>query len=353
MKKLTAAILTLFCLLGLLASLAGCSQNGAKSSDPQGIVYFNWFDTVTTIYSYAGDPTEQFDDCSAGISRILTEYHQLFDIYNEYSGINNLCTVNKNAGGEKIKVDRKLIDFLLYARELYELTQGEMNVMMGSVLRLWHDCRTLAFDDPSKSALPDDAALQEAAAHTAFDLLEIDEVGCTVRITDPLARIDVGALGKGYATEMAAQYLEARGISGYVLNVGGNIRLVGDKPDGSGFNTAIKDPQDPDMKYAAILSLRGTSCVTSGVYERFFAVAGKQYHHVIDPDTLYPSEHFASVSVITPHSALADALSTALFCMSYEDGLELVQRIGGVDVVWIDHSGEIRYTEGLEGSFVN
>ncbi|MBO5973257.1 MAG: FAD:protein FMN transferase [Clostridia bacterium] len=353
MKRLTATILTLFCLLGLLASLAGCSQNGAKCSDPQGIVYFNWFDTVTTIYSYAGDPTEQFDDCSAGISRILTEYHQLFDIYNEYSGINNLCTVNKSAGGEAVTVDRKLIDFLLYARELYELTEGEMNIMMGSVLRLWHDCRTIAFDDPSKSALPDDRALQEAAKHTAFDLLEIDEAGCTVRIADPLVRIDVGALGKGYATEMAARYLEGRGISGYVLNVGGNIRLVGSKPDGSGFNTAIKDPEDPDMKYTAILALNNTSCVTSGVYERFFAVGGKQYHHVIDPDTLYPSEHFASVSVITPHSGLADALSTALFCMSYEDGRELVQRIGGVDVVWIDHSGEVRYTDGLENSFVN
>ncbi len=353
MKRLTATILTLFCLLGLLASFAGCSQNGAKSSAPQGIVYFNWFDTVTTIYSYAGDPTEQFDDCSAGISRILTEYHQLFDIYNEYSGINNLCTVNKSAGGEAVTVDRKLIDFLLYAKQLYELTEGEMNIMMGAVLKLWHDSRTLAFDDPSKAALPDEAALKEAAAHTAFDLLEIDEVGCTVRIADPLARIDVGALGKGYATEMAARYLEERGISGYVLNVGGNIRMVGSKPDGSSFNTAIKDPKDPDMQYAAILALNNTSCVTSGVYERFFAVEGKQYHHVIDPDTLYPSEHFASVSIITPHSGLADALSTALFCMSYEDGRALAQRIGGVDVLWIDHSGEVRYTEGLENSFVN
>jgi len=352
LKKLTATILTLFCLLGLLASLAGCSQNGAKSSDPQGIVYFNWFDTVTTIYSYAGDPTEQFDDCSAGISRILTEYHQLFDIYNEYSGINNLCTVNKNAGGEKIKVDRKLIDFLLYARELYELTQGEMNVMMGSVLKLWHDCRTLAFDDPSKSALPDDSALKEAAAHTAFDMLEIDEAGCTVRITDPLARIDVGALGKGYAAEKAAEYLEGLGVEHYILDVGGNIRVIGDKSEGKGFSTAIKDPLDPDTKYAAVVELKDTACVTSGVYERFFNVDGKQYHHIIDKDTLYPAEYFLSVSIITRDSGLADALSTALFCMSYEDGKELVNGLEGVEVIWIDHGGNMLCTDGIADMLV-
>ena len=167
MKRL-ATVITLFCLLGLLASFAGCSQNNGNTSDPQGIVYFNWFDTVTTIYSYAGDPAEQFDQCSAGISGILSEYHQLFDIYNEYSGINNLYTINRNAGKDPVKVDRELIDFLLYAKELYELTDGEMNIMMGSVLSLWHDCRTLASSDPSKACLPDDKALLEASMHTDF-----------------------------------------------------------------------------------------------------------------------------------------------------------------------------------------
>ena len=346
MKKL-ALVLTLFCLLGLLASVAGCSQNSDNTSAPQGIVYFNWFNTVTTIYSYAGDPAEQFDQCSAGISGILTEYHQLFDIYNEYSGINNLCTVNKNAGGEAVSVDPKLIDFLLYARELYELTQGEMNIMMGSVLTLWHDCRTQAGEDPSSARLPDESALKAAADHTDFSALEIDEQNCTVRISDPLARIDVGALGKGYAAEKAAEYLENLGKKHYVLDVGGNIRVIDGKTETDGFKTAIKDPFDHDSKYAAVLEIRDTACVTSGIYERFYNVGGKQYHHIIDKDTLYPAEYFASVSIITRNSGLADALSTALFCMPYEDGLELVGRLEGVEVIWIDLDGNMKYTDGI------
>ncbi|MBQ2866488.1 MAG: FAD:protein FMN transferase [Clostridia bacterium] len=351
MKRL-AIVLCLFCLLGLLASFAGCSQNNAQSTAPRGIVYFDWFDTVTTIYSYAGDPAEQFEQCSAGISGILSEYHKLFDIYNEYSGINNLCTVNKNAGGESVKVDPKLVEFLLYAVDMYGKTQGEMSVMMGSVLSLWHDCRSLASEDPSKARLPDEQALAEAALHTDISCLEIDEVNCTVRISDPLARIDVGALGKGYAAEKAAEYLEGLGVEHYILDVGGNIRVIGDKSEGKGFSTAIKDPLDPDTKYAAVVELKDTACVTSGVYERFFNVDGKQYHHIIDKDTLYPAEYFLSVSIITRDSGLADALSTALFCMSYEDGKELVNGLEGVEVIWIDHGGNMLCTDGIADMLV-
>ena len=345
--------LSLFCLLGLLASVAGCSQNEVKPIEPIGKAYFNWFDTVSYVYSYAGDPAERFEELSAGISGILTEYHQLFDIYHEYSGINNLCTVNRLAGGDPVSVDPKLIEFLRYAEELYVQTDGEMNILLGPVLKIWHDHRTQASEDPSAACLPDQAALDEADRYTAFSLLEIDEEQGTVRLSDPNAAIDVGALGKGYATEKAAQYLEQQQADGYVLNIGGNIRIVGTKPDGSGWRTAIKDPEDPEGSYAAILDIADIACVTSGNYERFFAVQGNQYHHIIDPDTLWPAEQFASVSIITRDSGLADALSTALFCMSYEEGMALVDRMDGVEVLWIGHDGTLQYTEGMKALMTN
>ena len=268
------------------------------------MVYFNYFDTVSYVYCYINDSAEQFEDCSADVAVILEEYHQLFDIYNEYTGVNNLCTINKNAGGEPLEVDEKLLDFLLCARELYEKTDGEMNIMLGAVLRLWHDCRELASEDPEKAAAPSPEALAAAAEHTGMQLLEIDEQKRTVRVTDPEASIDVGALGKGYAIERAADYLREEGKLGYVLNVGGNIRIIGTRPDGSGWVTGIKDPANPSA-LAVNLYISDTSCVTSGSYERFFVADGKKYHHIIDPDTLYPAEHFESVSVITPDSGVA------------------------------------------------
>jgi thiamine biosynthesis lipoprotein len=146
---------------------------------------------------------------------------------------------------------------------------------------------------------------------------------------------------------MAAQHLEAQGISGYVLNIGGNLRIIGRKHDGSEWRTGVKDPANTDQ-FATIITLSDTSCVTSGDYERFFVVGGKRYHHIIDKDTLHPSEHFSSVTVITKHSGLADALSTALFGMNYEDGLALVEKTEGVEVLWIAHDGTQYYTPGLE-----
>ncbi len=330
----------------LLALLAGCSPN-RQSAEPRGKSYFTYFDTVSYVYSYAGDSAERFDSRSAEVSYILSEYHKLFDIYHEYSGVNNLCTLNRMAGGEPMEADPRLVDFLLYARQLYEDTDGEMNVMMGAVLSLWHDCRTAAGDDPANARIPTEGELAEAAAHIDFSLLEIDEAAGTLRITDPAASIDVGALGKGYATERAAEYLEGDGADGYVLNVGGNIRIIGTKPDGSGWVTGIRDPNDPDGAYALNLLLSDTSCVTSGVYERYFTVDGVRYHHVIDRDTLYPAAYFSSVTVLTKDSGLADCLTTALFCMSREEGEALIRRMGDVEAVWIYSDGTIETTPGI------
>jgi thiamine biosynthesis lipoprotein len=247
-----------------------------------------------------------------------------------------------------VKVDRKLIDFLLYAKQLHEATSGEMNVMMGSVLKLWHDCRSEASTSPSKARIPTADELNEAAKHTDISLLEIDEENLTVFISDPKASIDVGALGKGYATEKAAEHLRTVGADSYVLNIGGNIRIIGHKQDGGSWGTGIKDPADTS-RYATVIDIADTSCVTSGDYERFFSVNGKKYHHIIDKDTLMPSEYFSSVTIITPDSGLADALSTALFSMSYEDGLRLISAMSTkVEVLWIFPNGEMRMSDGFK-----
>ena len=329
-------------ILGLLVILTGCPEtaNEAKKIEPKGMVNFTFFDTVSYVYCYADNTNEVFESRCNDVWGVLREYHQLFDIYYEYSGVTNLMTLNKNAGGEAMVVDGKLIDFLLYAKELYEETNGEMNIMMGSVLKLWHDCRE------SGTRIPTEDELAEANLHTDISSLEIDVENSTVRIADPQASIDVGALGKGYATEMAAKHLESIGAESYVLNIGGNIRIIGKKPDGSGWKTGIKNPADPTT-YASYIIISDTSCVTSGDYERYFVVGGERYHHIIDKDTLMPSKYFSSVTVITKNSGLADALSTALFTMSYEDGLALVEKIGGVDVLWIKADGTQYMTDGF------
>ena len=352
MKKGSRSIALFLALVSLLL-VPGCASKKDSSSAPQGLAYFTYFDTVSYVYSYAGDSAELFNEHSADVSALLKKYHQLFDIYNEYSGINNLCTLNKNAGGDFIEVDPELIDFLKYTKEMYALTDGNMNVMFGAVLSIWHNCRAAAEEDPSQATVPSQEELESANEHCDISLLEIDAANSAVRISDPLASIDVGAIGKGYATEKAAQLLEAEGVTGYVLNIGGNVRMIGHKPDADGWVTGITDPNNSgDGGFSLRLVLNDTSCVTSGYYERFYRVKGVRYHHIIDKDTLFPAEGFASVSIVTKDSGVADALSTALFCVSKEEGMKILENFPGTEVIWIYPDGAIEKTPGLENSIL-
>jgi thiamine biosynthesis lipoprotein len=292
---------------------------------------------------------EEFGVYCTTVEKTLEYYHKQFDIYFEYSGINNLCTVNKNAGIAPVKVDAELIDFLLYCKELFTLTNGKTNVMLGSVLRIWHDHREAAEANPAAATVPETAALEAAALHTSIDLLVIDEAAGTVYVSDPEASIDVGAIGKGYVTELLYKELKAEGIDRFALNIGGNLRTIGKKADGSDWTVGITNPdKSSDETLICRVRIGDTALVTSGDYERYFVVNGEKYHHIIDPATRMPADHFSAVSIFTPDSALADALSTALFCMSYEDGLALVEKIGGVDVIWITKDYTIKMTDGVK-----
>ena len=333
----------------LLASLAlglfsACQAPAQKFSEYS----FDYFDTVTTVTGYAASQ-EEFDAVSGEILTLLGEYHRLFTIYHRFEGMENLCTINELVNGEhrEVKVDSRIIDMLLYAKKAYEMTDGKVNVAMGSVLAIWHDHREIGMDEPWNATLPSMEKLEEAARHTDINNVQIDEGACTVKLLDPKMRLDVGAIAKGYAVEMIARHMEQKGISGYVINVGGNVRTLGAKADGSGWTVGIENPTPDAEDYLAYLQLSGQSLVTSGSYQRYFVVEGKRYHHIIDPATLMPSEYFTSVSIVCPSSADGDALSTALFCMSYEEGRALIESLDGVEAMWLTVDGEKYYSSGF------
>ena len=254
----------------VLAVLGVCiaknsSENGTTSStttapNPEGPTklryttnnVFGYFDTITVIDGYA-ETGEEFDAIVQDILTELGEYHKLFDIYNSYSGINNIRTINRLFDGEHkvVTVDQRIIDMLLYAKKMYNVTGGQMNIAMGSVLSIWHDYRSEAEDNYYIGELPPMEELQEAAQHTDINNLIIDEENCTVYISDPKMTLDVGAIAKGYAVEMIAQMLEKRGITGYIINVGGNVRTVGAKANGGKWVSAIENPLDDEGSYLA------------------------------------------------------------------------------------------------------
>ena len=356
MKKTISILLIFSLLLSTTFSLAGCKkteQEGNKKeyTTRSKTVSYQHFNTVTTMSTYGDTSEEEFDSYVKAVDEMFGYYHKLFDIYFEYSGINNIRTINRKAGKEAVLVDESLIDFLLYCKELYTLTGGKTNIMLGSVLSIWHDAREKADDRGgvlNVADFPSMSALSEANLHTSIELLVIDKEAKTVYISDPEASIDVGAIAKGYAAAKAAEKLKAMGADSMALNAGGNIITIGLKPDGDKWVTGITNP-DKTASNSLIckIEIGETSLVTSGDYERYFVCDGVRYHHIIDPATLMPAAYFASVSIFTANSGLADALSTALFCMSYEEGLALVERIGGIDVLWIGKDGTMKMTSGV------
>ena len=366
MKKVISLLLVFSLLLASLLCFAGCKEkdNGENNNKEENkkeyttrskTVSYQHFNTVTLLSSYGDTTEEEFNSYVKTVDEMLGYYHKLFDIYFEYSGVNNLRTINRKAGKEPVAVDAELIDFLLYCKELYTLTNGKTNVMLGSVLSLWHDAREEASDRGGvldAAELPTMSALLSANEHTSIDSLVIDTESKTVYISDPMASIDVGAIAKGYAATKVAEKLKSMGADSVALNAGGNIVTIGLKPDGSKWVTGITNPdKTADNSLICKIEIGETALVTSGDYERYFVCDGVHYHHIIDPATLMPAEYFASVSIFTANSGLADALSTALFCMSYEEGLALVEQIGGVDVLWIYRDGTMKMTNGV--SLVN
>lgn len=321
-------------LLLLLLLLTGC---GAKKQVYQ-TVYLDVFDTVTTVRGYE-TCEEAFQQRAEQVHRALLEYHRLFDIYNDWPG--GLKDVNDNAGAAPVQVDGAVLELLADCREDYERTGGKVNAAMGSVLSLWHQAREAGLENPAEAALPDMEALEEATKHTGFDTVIVDEQAGTVYLSDPEQRLDVGAIAKGWAAQKAAALLP----EGYMLNVGGNVCARGSKPGGEKWNIAIQSPNAGEANLC-VVSLAGQSLVTSGDYQRSYTVDGKNYHHIIDPETLMPSTYWRSVSVLCDDSGLADCLSTALFLLPLEEGRTLAEECG-VEAMWVDAQMNITQTTGF------
>ena len=325
-----------------LALLTGCAAIPAAEQKQYTATFLTLFDTVTTIVGRA-ESEEIFSARAQEIHDELLVYHHFFDIYHTYEGVNNLKTVNDSAGIAPVTVERAIIDLLLDCKAYYASTDGRVNVAMGGVLKLWHDARNDGIDDPLHAYLPDEETLREAAAHASPDAVQIDEEASTVFITDPLVRLDVGAVAKGWAVERAAR----NAPDGLLISVGGNVCATGAKDEkGTPWVIGIQDPDDAE-RYLHTIYVPGGSVVTSGDYQRAYAVDGKLYHHIIDPDTLYPGELWRSVTVICGDSGAADALSTALFLLSQSEGEVLLAQYKA-EAMWVDADGEILYSPGFE-----
>lgn len=352
-----------------MALFAACSN--PKVTTYKNVSYDAGFDTV---YAYLENTKKKEEEAKNNFNesaKLLKYYNNLFDIYHNYPGLNNIKTINDEAGKKAVVVDQAIIDLLKEAKKFYKLSHGEFDITMGATLKLWHQYREEGIElnkQGKKGALPSKAELEATKAHRGWDKIQINEEKKTVFITDPKVSLDVGSIGKGMATELVAKAMEKRGVQSGYINVGGNIRTIGSKPNNEPWSIGITDPKGQLTNGLVAFKKQGNfSFVTSGDYERYYIASdGKTYSHIIDPKTLFPANKYRSVTILTADSGLADAMSTSLFTLSIEDGKKLVERVKKetgqkIHVVWVMNPDKVQdknytmvgqyaisYTDGLK-----
>ena len=344
MKKLAAGAL-LALLLVVLTLPAGAVMNKYST------MYLDSFDTVITLIGYA-ESEETFNEQADQVHEMFLYMHKLFDTYNSYEdeGIVSIFTLNERAAQEPVAVDPILFSLLTFCKANYALCHEQVNVAMGSVLSIWHEYREAGLADPEHAQLPPMEALEAASGHMNIDDLVLDEENMTVYFADPQLRLDVGAVAKGYATELISQMLLAGPMPSFIISAGGNVRTGISPQDGrKAWGVGIQDPDGSVFglsDYVEVLYIHDISVVTSGDYQRYYEVDGQRYHHLIDPETLMPDTDFRSVSIITEDSGYADMLSTAAFLMPYEESRAFIESLDGVDAIWLFPDGSMQMTDG-------
>jgi thiamine biosynthesis lipoprotein len=344
-----AAVVAVILLASALVGCQGMSGKYSKHSDS----LFDVFNTLITVVAYTRSEQE-FDSCFATMRGRFRELHQLYDIYNDYQGINNVKTINDNAGVQPVKVDSEIIDLLLFAKDWYRRTGGKTNVAMGAVLKIWHDYREQGQSDPENAKLPPLEDLREAEKHTDIDKVIVDTENSTVYLADPEMSLDVGAVAKGYATEIVAREMAEAGLKSALIGSGGNIRAIGKPLDGvrERWGVGIQNPDEsivPDERNVLdVIFINDSSVASSGDYMRYYVVNGRVLHHIIDPATLMPADYYRAVTVMTAHAGVADFLSTTLFLLPFEQSRALAESLDGVEAVWVMPDGEVKATDGMK-----
>ncbi|MGN0322902.1 MAG: FAD:protein FMN transferase [Oliverpabstia sp.] len=290
-------------------------------------------DTYITMTAYGGNAETALTETADK----LTELERLWSVTDPDSDI---YAVN-HSGGQAVSVSDETADLLSFALQMSKATDGALEPTIYPVLTAW------GFTTGG-NRIPSDTEITALLKNVGYERVRLE--GSNVQLEDGMM-LDLGAVGKGYAGDLAAQVLRDNGITSALLDIGGNIQAVGTKPDGSPWRLGLRDPFSGGT--LGVLEISNMAVVTSGNYERYFiGEDGKQYGHIIDPKTGHPAETgLASVTVIAEEGRLCDALSTSLYVMGPGRAAEYWRQHQNFDMILITEDGEIYLTDGIAEAF--
>lgn len=344
-RNKTAFLLVTMSLLAAL--LSGCGGNTSNSNSttngqqstqttqPMSETYFI-FDTIVNVKIYDTRATKKnFED----IDTLLKEIDVKINRQLEGSEIN---TVNNHSGIAPVKVSEDTFNLVATALDYAERTNGMFDPAIGKLVSLWN----IGHED---AHVPEPEEITEALKLSNYRKIELNEANHEIFLQEKGMAIDLGSIGKGYAADKIYDYLADQGFNSAIIDLGGNVYAMGQKPGNQPWNIGIQDPDQERGNSIGKIKVEDKTIVTSGIYERFFIEDGKMYQHILDPRTGYPVDNgISSVTIVTDSSTNADALSTTLFVLGIEDGLKFIENTADTEALFVSKDKKLYASSGFK-----
>ncbi|WP_312371631.1 FAD:protein FMN transferase [Lachnoclostridium sp.] len=341
----TVRCLTFITLSTVMLTFIACSKKSPSidSSEPTPTVKLNEDTTPISKSSFKLNTVVSITLYDSQDESIIDEAFQLCDYYENLLSRtkkeSEIYQLNEKAHNSyTVSDDTK--ELLTKGIHYSQLSNGAFDLTLEPLTSLWNF-------GSSEERLPSQDEIKEALTHIGYQYLTLD--GNTITFEKDGMGIDLGAIAKGYIADKMKEFLISKGVNSAIINLGGNILCVGEKPDGSAFKVGIQKPFKDRNETIAVVEIRDLSVVSSGIYERFFTVDGKNYHHILNPATGYPYENdLTSVTIISKESVDGDALSTTCFALGLEKGMKLIESMPDTYAVFITSDYELHYTKGFK-----
>jgi len=327
--------------LSMMFFFTGCSNtwhNPVEKNKPVEAKDF-MMGTVITQKVYGENAKKAVDE----VSEKLKQIESTLTINAPGGEVNKL---NESAGKGSIQLSNETIYLLEKAKHFAELSNGAFDVTIGPLVKAWG-----VFTENPR--VPSEDEIKNLLKLVDYKSIIFDKKTSSAMLKKAGQIVDLGGIAKGYAGDEAIKIYKKYGIKSACVNLGGNVVLLGNKPDGSKWRVGIRNPRsENNSSYIGIISISDKAVVTSGDYERNFVQDNKKYHHILDPKTGYPSNSgLISTTIVADLSIDADALSTATFVLGFEKGMELIESLEGVDAIFVTENREVYTTPGLKGIF--
>lgn len=273
------------------------------------------------------------------IAMAVAEIRRIEALISSWDPTSQTSEINRQAGIKPVRVSPELFQLIKRANGISTLTDGAFDISYAAMDRIWKF-------DGSMTELPDPDAISQSVRLVGNQNILLDETEMTIYLAKKGMKIGFGGIGKGYAADRAKAILMEAGVPAGIINASGDMNSWGEQSKDRPWQVAITNPMDKSKSYG-MLPLRDRAVVTSGDYEKHVTFEGVRYAHIIDPRTGYPSTGIISTTVFAPRAELADALSTAVFVMGIEAGLDRIDQIPGVDCIIVDDQGGLHTSEGI------